>query len=158
MIEFQLTIYMCSYCTRVHNAAHDCVRHELEEHLTDNTPKPSATVDNAENGDVATTSSTALPFTIADDEVKPDVNDSYIQRYSSLDTDGDENQEPMENEIVNATMEIIDEASAVARDSDTKSGGETSIYLPRRVFSLVVNRRRQRSRRQSISRRQPLTI
>ena len=129
MIEFQLTIYMCSYCTRVHNAAHDCVRHELEEHATTNTPKSTATVDDAENGDVATTSSTLLPFTIADDEVKPDVNDSYIQRYSSLDTEGGENQEPVENEIGNVTKEIIGEASAVARDSNTKSE-ERDVDLP----------------------------
>ena len=32
MIEFQLTIFMCSHCTRVHNAAHDCLRHEREDH------------------------------------------------------------------------------------------------------------------------------
>ena len=32
MIEFQVTVYMCSHCTRVHNAALDCLQHEQEEH------------------------------------------------------------------------------------------------------------------------------
>ena len=32
MIEFQLTIFMCSHCTRVHNAAHECLQHEQQEH------------------------------------------------------------------------------------------------------------------------------
>ena len=40
MLEFQLTIYMCSHCTRIHNAAHDCLRHELEEHRAMTTAAP----------------------------------------------------------------------------------------------------------------------
>ena len=32
MIEFHLIIFMCSHCTRVHNAAQDCLQHEREEH------------------------------------------------------------------------------------------------------------------------------
>ena len=42
MIEFQLTVYMCSHCTRVHNAAQDCLRHELDEHSISKEPSTSA--------------------------------------------------------------------------------------------------------------------
>ena len=56
MIEFNLTIYMCSYCTRVHNAAHECLQHELIEHPpTVQCPPPAAV--------------TSPPTPIADDQI-----------------------------------------------------------------------------------------
>ena len=92
MIEFQLTVYMCSYCTRVHNVAQDCVRHEMEEHSATRpkplsvppTPKTSTTATTLENIEqiVASTApsadSTFQPFTITDNDVKPDMNSSEI--------------------------------------------------------------------------------
>ena len=99
MIEFQLTVYMCSYCTRVHNAAHDCVRHELEEHSTPSTPKTLE----------PSTSSTLPLFTIVDDDVKLDMEDSDFQlRQSGHLHQVIENDLPMET----TTDEIIEEPHA----------------------------------------------
>ena len=105
MIEFQLTVYMCSYCTRVHNAAQDCVRHELEEHTRNQSFTTTVVDDNIEPTvstptiDDFTTikenyvsnfqSSTDPPFTIANDDIKPGVtinqeDDSDLQRVTSL--------------------------------------------------------------------------
>ena len=129
MIEFNLVIYMCSHCTRVHNAAQDCLRHELDEHATANASRKNTTVDRAENGDSAAASTTSLPFTIADDDVKPDVDDSDLQRYSSLNKKGDENQKLKESENVDVTTEIIHEASSVVGNLGTKSK-EKYVDLP----------------------------
>ena len=124
---------MSSTCVRIARVcitqAQDCVRHELDEHATANASKTNTTVDRAENGDSAAASTTSLPFTIADDDVKPDVEDSYMHRYSTLDTVADESQEPMENEIVDATTENINEASSVVGNLGTKSE-EKYVDLP----------------------------
>ena len=50
MIEFQLTIYMCSHCTRVHNDPRECLRHEIDEHSPNEIIRqPAATL--STNGD-----------------------------------------------------------------------------------------------------------
>ena len=77
MIEFQLTVYMCSYCTCVYNAAQVCVRHELKEH----SPNKASAVSTGAVGEIANTSATRLPFRIVDEEIKPDVHDSDIHRH-----------------------------------------------------------------------------
>ena len=66
MIEFQLTIYMCSHCTRVHNDSQDCVRHEIDEHAANST-KITESIENHQSPDES------MPFAIADDnvDVKP---------------------------------------------------------------------------------------
>ena len=71
MIEFQLTVYMCSYCTRVHNAAHSCIAHEMEEHDDMVTKKTSTAVANDPRSQLPTTSAPTLPLFIIDDDVKP---------------------------------------------------------------------------------------
>ena len=100
MIEFQLTVYMCSHCTRVHNAAQDCVHHELEEHSTSLTA--SFTAENVEQS--TTSPSTDQPFSIVDDDVKPDTEDSFIQRYGDRQP---ENQAPIESQVVIKNQEIV---------------------------------------------------
>ena len=126
MIEFQLTVYMCSYCTRVHNAAHDCVRHELEEHSTNITPMTTDVViakkiDEVDDTAEPSTSSTVQPFTIVDDDVKPDVDESDFQ---SAFVDLDKEQESVENKATNDKKENTEESPTVySFDNNVKPGG-----------------------------------
>ena len=94
MIEFQLTIYMCSYCTRVHNASEDCRQHEESEHSTNATME---TVDPPSLDRMDDTRPADNPFGIADDggggigvDVKPNIADepSDVQR-NVMDGDDD---------------------------------------------------------------------
>ena len=80
MIEFQLTIYMCSHCTRVHNAAHECLQHELKEHSAKDTVVVPDSESTRKIDDSAEQSTT---HTSTDNDVKPDMDDSEIQRCTS---------------------------------------------------------------------------
>ena len=75
MIEFQLTIFMCSHCTRVHNAAQDCLQHEREEHVqAEVTPSIHLTKVEAPNESPSepTVTSIAMNAVPATDENHPD--------------------------------------------------------------------------------------
>ena len=80
MIEFQLTIYMCSHCTRVHNAAQECLQHELSEHTAKivSTPEPVLQPTTQHQSTPSAFSPNATPFTITDD-VKPNVDEVQVE-------------------------------------------------------------------------------
>ena len=80
MIEFQLTIYMCSHCTRVHNAPQECLRHEIDDHSPKEIVHQPPTTSTADPITSSTTDESAPspmdhPFVIAttvnDVDVKP---------------------------------------------------------------------------------------
>ena len=125
MIEFQLTIYMCSHCTRVHNAAQDCLRHELDDHPpptayntmnTSETPKAKFTT--AERGEIASTSS-STPFTITDNDVKPDMDESDLYHQNAL-VGHDETDDQVMDETQENAGELFAENSF---DANSKTGG-----------------------------------
>ena len=75
MIEFQLTIYMCSHCTRVHSAAQDCVRHEIDEHSAiANSATIGESIGNHESPEKS------MPFAIGDGDVDVKPTQSIEER------------------------------------------------------------------------------
>ena len=133
MIEFQLTIYMCSHCTRVHNAAHDCVFHELEEHPPSTGLSEVTTAVNhhqalesfreVDDPREPSTSSAPLPFTIIDDDVKPDMDDSDLQRQRVLVERNESGLVVEENQVMKSTEKHSGETvmPPTAMNKDDKS-------------------------------------
>ena len=83
MIEFQLTDYICSQCTRVHNKEHSLPTGSSETTTAVNLHQTSEDIGEVDDLMETSSFSTSLPFIIVDD-FKPDMNDSDLQRQRIL--------------------------------------------------------------------------